>query len=343
MTLSFSVLVVAYKRTEFLEEAVKSVLLQQYPPEFIQIVVIKSFIDTEIDAFCDSKNITHIFSEQESLGAKLTEGLKICRGDVICLLEDDDLFAPNKLQELGKVFENNRDVSLSVNNYKIVNKSGEVVHSDIRLAERQIQNRTESMIFRYPNYDIDAMLVRLSMTFNNSRLSFTRDILGDLLVLMPRMSALTDNLPIIFAIVRKKSVAWVQEPLTFYRVHEKNASVNFPESEKMLKLKQSYSRIEADATTLSQYFQKENEEISAYFAILALYKKLKVAMINAKKRAVLEFGLSLLQKFVRDYGATKKFKTDLVSLRRIVISLAFVPCFIFSARAGYALNKRFPM
>ena len=343
MGFDFSVIVVAHDRKEYIIDAVKSVLSQDYDQGTIQIVVVKAFKDRVIDDFLQENGIYFIFTDAIPIGAKFYEGLKVSRGDIICLLEDDDIFSKQKLKQLNGIFSKNPDLWLVVNNYKVINSRGVEENFSFRYSERSSQRIMTDQIFSGPAYDLKTMLKRLSMTFNNSRMSFRRELKPKLMELYPKTSSLVDNLPIIFTILNNKSVAWISDYLSSYRIHDKNASVNFPEDEKKNKLKASYCRIETDARTIRDYLVNNDKKFSDYFDLLASYKALKISMIDSNKRKVLQDGLTFIKKFLKKQGSVKKFETGLLSLRIIAFSLGFTVIYLFSEKIGRAIDRRFPM
>ena len=341
MGLDFSVIVIAYDRKEYILDAVKSVLSQNYDQGTIQIIVVKSFKDPVIDDFLKENRIFSIFTDAIPIGMKFYEGFKVCQGDIICLLEDDDIFSKQKVQKLNEMFSKNPDVWLTVNNYKAINSRGDEV-SSFRSSERSLQSLMTTRIFSGPTYDLKTMLKRLSMTFNNSRMSFRSELKSKLMELCSKTSSLTDNLPIIFTMLNNKSVAWISDCLSFYRLHDKNASVNFPEEEKEKKRKASYYRMETDALTIRDYFVNSDRKISDYFDLVASYKALKISMIDSNKEKIFHDGLKFIKKFLRKRGSIKKFETGMISLKRIAFTLSFTTLYLFSEKIGHAIDKRFP-
>ena len=67
----FSVVIIAYKRKEFLINAVNSVLNQRYPREMIEIIVVKSFEDNEIDSILLKEQVRCVYTHEKSIGKKI--------------------------------------------------------------------------------------------------------------------------------------------------------------------------------------------------------------------------------------------------------------------------------
>ncbi|SMD30810.1 glycosyltransferase family 2 protein [Picrophilus oshimae] len=93
----FSILITVYDRREYVERAIKSVKNQILND--LEIIVISN-IDLKLD-----DDIIYIRSHEKSLSGKIIEGISMASGDVICFLEDDDEFKPEKLVKISKYFD----------------------------------------------------------------------------------------------------------------------------------------------------------------------------------------------------------------------------------------------
>ena len=123
-----SVIIIAYDRTEFLMNAIKSVLNQTLDKKYYEIIVIKNFQDGMIDNYILKNNIKGIISKDRSLSGKLIESLNIARGDILSFLEDDDLFSSNKLEIVYDKFMENSNLCYYHNGNIIVNDKYELVN-----------------------------------------------------------------------------------------------------------------------------------------------------------------------------------------------------------------------
>lgn len=123
-----SVIIIAYRRKEFLLNALKSVINQTLDKKYYEIIVIKNFKDGIIDNFIENKTIKNILSINESLGGKLSEALNYASGNVISLLEDDDLFTEDKLEHVYNLFKNNNKLDF-YHNAHFVNSIGNISKS----------------------------------------------------------------------------------------------------------------------------------------------------------------------------------------------------------------------
>ncbi|ADB86739.1 glycosyltransferase family A protein [Saccharolobus islandicus] len=49
-----------------------------------------------------------LYFQNTWLSAKLAKGIEEAKGDIICFLDDDDLFKPTKLERVDKIFEEDK-------------------------------------------------------------------------------------------------------------------------------------------------------------------------------------------------------------------------------------------
>ena len=64
-----SVVVTAYDRKEFILEAVKSVIDQTLDRSRYEIIVVKNYLDPEIDKFLGGNDVFNIYTDEKPLGA----------------------------------------------------------------------------------------------------------------------------------------------------------------------------------------------------------------------------------------------------------------------------------
>jgi Glycosyltransferases involved in cell wall biogenesis len=101
-----SVVVTAYNRREYLKRAVDSVLCQTLPRDRYEVVVSKNF-QTEFDDAWTSRNVRLVWFGQGGSGSQVADALRYCRGEVVCFLDDDDWWAPRKLEHVVRVWQRN--------------------------------------------------------------------------------------------------------------------------------------------------------------------------------------------------------------------------------------------
>lgn len=104
-----SVLIDNYNYSTYIQDAVDSVLAQTYPEIEIIIVDDGSTDDSRaiINRLC-CKNpfkIKAVFKENNGQASAFNSGFAVCTGEVICLLDSDDLFEPDKVEKVVEKYK----------------------------------------------------------------------------------------------------------------------------------------------------------------------------------------------------------------------------------------------
>lgn len=216
-TPSLSVVVTAYQRKSFLIQAVESVLSQSLNRTFYEIIVVKSFSDVDIDNYLSKNLVKSVLQPQNSsMGDDIVAGLKVATGDVICFLDDDDIFENSKLETIMHEFEADPKLDYFHNNYTIVNEqllptaSINYFRTSDRLFVDTSQLRIEGALQIYKS----------AGSAISSCISIRRRVLDRI---MQHLSGLTHNPDSVFffsALSSNGHLVIDPRALTRYRVHE---------------------------------------------------------------------------------------------------------------------------
>jgi len=115
-----SVIVTAYRRRQYLYNALLSVKAQTLPKDKYEVVVVKDFEDPKVDGLIKEMGWKDVYSDEEYQGRMYLNGLKEADGDVIAFLDDDDIYEPGKLEYVYNVFSQNPDVGYLQHSYRVV-------------------------------------------------------------------------------------------------------------------------------------------------------------------------------------------------------------------------------
>ncbi len=193
-----SVVISAHTRVQFLKEAVSSVA-SQYPDE---ILVVKYSTDPELDAELTRLGTRVHHSTEPYQGGKVAEGIELARGDVVALLDDDDIFLPGKVRRLRETFADPRIV-LYANRYLPFTDTPPTTEGDrpIRLYQTSAGNQ-----FREGLKPVLASCIAV-------RRETMVPWLGDL-----RRLTIADHTLFMIAVTQRQWMAMDQSVLTGYRV-----------------------------------------------------------------------------------------------------------------------------
>jgi glycosyltransferase involved in cell wall biosynthesis len=104
-----SVIIPVYNGELYLGEALRSVFSQDYFP-FEVIVVDDGSTDGTAAVAKSFKDVRYIYQQNKGAATSWNRGLMDCRGDLIALLDCDDLWSPNKLKMQVEFLVKNPDV-----------------------------------------------------------------------------------------------------------------------------------------------------------------------------------------------------------------------------------------
>jgi glycosyltransferase involved in cell wall biosynthesis len=206
-----TVLITAYNYGPFIEQAIDSVLGQDFPLEKREIVVVDdgSTDDTGERVKKYGSRIEYFYKANGGQASALNFGFSKARGEIVCLMDADDIFLPGKLRRVAEAFE--RDAAL-----------GLVYH---RLQEWHV-NTDERRGWEFTEVSGDLReepeKFALYVAQPTSAVSFRRSALEKLLPIPEEIRMLADCY-LVALIPFLAPVLAIPEFLTVYRIHGKNS------------------------------------------------------------------------------------------------------------------------
>ena len=256
----FSVVIIAYKRKEFLINAVNSVLNQRYPREMIEIIVVKSFEDNEIDSILLKEQVRCVYTHEKSIGKKFALGFELSTGEIVCMLEDDDEFHELKMETIDRIHIENPEIDVFTNGYDIFSPDGVLIDINYFKKNREFQSNQGLIKINSQNYDPN-LFDLLNLYFNNSRFSYTKKVIKSLIPIFNLLDYGIDTLIPCVWIRMNLTIAFIPGIKNKFTIRnythrlEKMLSAN-PE-------KGFHDAIERDGLVIADY-----ESLVSYFSVL---------------------------------------------------------------------------
>jgi glycosyltransferase involved in cell wall biosynthesis len=206
-----TVLITTHNYGKFIEEALDSVLAQEMPTQELEIVVVDdgSTDDTAERLKKYKGRVQYFYKENGGQASALNLGFAKSHGDLVALLDADDLFLPRKLSLIERAFEQDSALGLvyhpcfewnvKTNERRLSNFS--LVSGDIRLEPKKFSSH-----FAHPT----------------SCLAFRRSAINRLLPIPEKIRMLADAYPANLMPFVAPVMA-LTEPLVVYRVHGENS------------------------------------------------------------------------------------------------------------------------
>jgi glycosyltransferase involved in cell wall biosynthesis len=211
-----SILINNYNYGRFITKAIDSALNQTYP--HIEVIVVDDgSTDNSSDIIASFKDqIIPILKENGGQGSAFNVGFAASKGDIICFLDADDIFVPEKVERVVNVFGSSQDTGWCFHRVKLIDAN---TGAFIRLSQESSSRECD--------FRSDIRKGKLCFTSPpTSGLCFTRSMLYQILP-MPESEASTaaDRFVKLSAIALSKGF-FLDEQLTIQQVHGSNALTN---------------------------------------------------------------------------------------------------------------------
>ncbi len=226
-----SVIVTAHDRRRYLPEALHSLEAQTLSKDKFEVIVVKNFEDPISDEIIRRNGWKNVVTDVVPVGSKIAIGLEEARGEVITFLEDDDMYAPERLQKVYEAFLKVKNIAYFHNEQVVIDENNKVIREvsplpglKIRVPgyvviDSRILSKVDSRlgICYYQLLIAKGKILGLGLFFNNSSLAIKKVLLDPKIV--ANMSTAVDLLLFAIALRSQLPIALSGEPLTYYRAH----------------------------------------------------------------------------------------------------------------------------
>jgi hypothetical protein len=233
VTVRISVLVNSYLRVTYLEEALKSVLQQDSTRPFEVVLVCARedwSIPRQVEQLARDRGIEirRVTVPPSPVGTGLRMGVAATRGDVVAILDDDDLWEAGKVLAVERAFDQNRELSLLHNGQTFVDGRGRPLsplnpHRFIRHPSSLLPEGRRCLTSPADPQGI-ARLLSFEPGFNNSSMSIRRSTLESLGGAIAPLRGGEDTFLFLFALASGGTLLALSDRLTRYRIHFSGSS-----------------------------------------------------------------------------------------------------------------------
>jgi len=153
-----TVIITTYNRPHFLHDAINSVFKQSY--EHFEIIVINDCGEDVWDIIKSFNTIKILYlSTIKNLGPSFARNCAIqaAKGELICYLDDDDLFLPNHLETAARYFQNPK--------IDIIYTDATYINEEIIANQRVVRNSSD--LFKNKIFSLQKLLVKNYFPINS--------------------------------------------------------------------------------------------------------------------------------------------------------------------------------
>lgn len=278
-----SILITAYNRKEYLLSAIQSALNQDFEKSNYEIIVVKNFEDNEIDKYISSHGVKSIISNHEEVGLMLADGIENCKGDVICFLDDDDIFTERKLSTIYKIFSYDSEVTYVHNQQVFIDVYGDERPEYISKKKIPRPSTFENTSFKNVlKISREFEILPDYLWFNLSSVSIRRNVIIFYLSYLANLKGHTDDFLFFsaFSFQKKSRLVILIDALTKYRNHSSATNVfkKISSNERRKRRAKMYTFF-ADSTRLIISMVKD-ESAKKYLKSRLRYEELMLYNVN---------------------------------------------------------------
>ena len=208
-----SVLIDTYNHEKFIEQAIASVLEQNFPASDYEILVVDDGSTDRTPELVKrfAPRVTYLAKENGGQASAFNYGIPRCRGEIVAFLDGDDWWEPNKLAAVTEAMKTNPDVGIVGNGLVIVQPDG--------TEERELLLQGKRFRADTP---FGAKLFRVRGSFlGTSRMTIRANVLAEIGVVPEIIFFEADEYLFTLAAVFRDALI-LPECLTYYRLHEGN-------------------------------------------------------------------------------------------------------------------------
>lgn len=255
-----SVIITAYNRKEYLIEAFKSTINQTLSRDKYEVIVSKNFKNKFLDEYIKENEGKLIYFEEGSIGEQLVDAIQYAKGEIICFLDDDDLFTKDKLKFVYSTFKKNKNLGYLHNYEYLIDKNGIILKGNLN------KYKISKSFLLTNKYKRILKLIKIEQNydpyFNMSSISIKRCILVGYLTYLKKLTTGPDDLMFFTSLDSKMNLYLCDKKLTYYRVHKSVSRdiMSYPSFRKNL-LKEYERTYESLIPLLSKF---DNKSIKLY-------------------------------------------------------------------------------
>jgi len=222
-----TVLITTYNYGHFIEEAIDTVLSQDFPPAELEILVVDdgSTDDTGERINSYGSRIRYLYKPNGGQASALNIGIANARGEIVVLLDADDLFLPGKLAKVSAAFRQNPTLGMVYHPLLEWNlRTNERRNRGLPLVSGDMRTEPERFFSYIPH--------------PTSCIALRRSCLGPLLPIPNELRMMADCF-LVQLIPLLSPIVALPDTLVLYRIHGKNnASFDTPDASLKFRRKQ---------------------------------------------------------------------------------------------------------
>lgn len=275
-----SVIICGYNRRDFIKDAVRSVLRQTFDKRHMEFVIVTNYEMQELSKLLESSHYDFVFLQggDEPLGSYYSKAIEVARGEIISFLDDDDEFAPEKLDYIADKFDKNPDIVFINNDVRVIDSYGNQLtnmENDFRFKS----GRTGEIVLDAKNPELCYEAIKRHGNFCNSSVSLRKSKIKDYIGQLKSVAGAEDDFFFFSSLFSGEKLLISERKLTYYRIHIKNkstyAKIDLFEALQRMNIDMPKTLRSLESSLAVSHIQKA-EKCSCYSALHTYYEILEM-------------------------------------------------------------------
>ncbi len=268
-----SVVIFDYDRKNFIKDIVKSIAVN-IGDKNIEILVIKSYEDPEIDNFLKDNNIRFFtLLDHKKQSDYIKCAVKESLGEILMFHDDDDQFIDEKVSYVYNLFCQHEDLGYYHNNFDTIDQEGNAVYNrnykTPKFVSLYIKNSEKTLYF---NKKIE-LLNYIRPDFNATSICIRKSIITNFQKNF-EFNVRPDTFLLIMALLSDLSLFFDSKVLTHYRLYADNVSTSY--NAPVTKMRNTFMTAFSEGIRIFCYYSNflENTSYSSYMKLRIINLKL---------------------------------------------------------------------
>lgn len=222
-----SIIITAYNRLDFIDQALESVTRQTLDPSNLQVILLTNF-DYNLNFSQSKYHSIFVIKTEGTIGKFLYLAMLKAEGEIIAFLDDDDIWVNNKLEIIKNKFMQDEDIYYYHNSVEYIDILGKEIKYKRPLDSRKkFLKKNETFAFSASNSDIHSIRFALMVSgdFNLSSICIRRNLVSSSLLNLLCVEGSTDAFFFWLSIISGHTLYFDLSKLTKYRLHNRNSSL----------------------------------------------------------------------------------------------------------------------
>ena len=210
-----SVILTSGTRKEYINHALDSLINQNLPRDLFEVIIVKAYNDKDIDNIIEANSFINITTmANKTIGEDILEGLGIAKGEIICFMDDDDLFREMKLSSVINYFNYHPNLGAIYDSSDFYNDLTSEISNGVVVKENSFFDLSSENEFKE--------FASKNLFWNLSRLSIKKSLALTSVEFLPFLLGHTDDFFFYLLADLRAEVVVLSNRLTLYR-HRQNA------------------------------------------------------------------------------------------------------------------------